>query len=147
MTPIHQRPPQRQFHRMPRAAQAGFTLIEIILVVVLIGAIVAFAASRILGGGERAKVNIARAQVQTIADKVAQFQMDTGNLPGSLQELVQSDAQGWLGPYVKAGELKDPWNHPYEYASPGDGKPFDLMSYGADGKPGGKSVDADIKFE
>ena len=143
MTPIRTRPSLRA----PRAAQAGFTLIEIILVVVLIGAIVAFAASRILGGGERAKVNIARAQVQTIADKVSQFQMDTGNLPGSLQELVQSDAQGWLGPYVKPGELKDPWNHPYEYTTPGDGKPFDLLSYGADGKPGGTSVDADIKFE
>ena len=143
MTPMQ----QRQFSRASRAAQAGFTLIEIILVVVLIGAIVAFAASRILGGGERAKVNLARSQVQTIGEFVGQFQQDTGNLPASLQELVQSDAQGWLGPYVKEGALKDPWNHPYEYATPGDGKPFDLMSYGADGKPGGKSVDADIKFE
>ena len=69
-------------------AQRGFSLIEIILVVVLIGGIVAFAATRILGGGDRARVNLARAQVQTIADKVSQFEMDTGALPSSLDQLV-----------------------------------------------------------
>ena len=142
MTRMH-----RHIRRAPRAVQAGFTLIEIILVVVLIGAIVAFAASRILGGGDAAKVNLAKSQVQTLADKVSRYEMDTGTLPASLQELVQSDAQGWLGPYAKEGELKDPWNHPFEYATPGDGKPFDLLSFGKDGKPGGKSVDADIKYE
>jgi general secretion pathway protein G len=130
-----------------RAAQAGFSLIEIILVVVLIGGIVAFAATRILGGGDRAKVNLARAQVQTLAEKVQQFESDTGALPGALSELVQSDANGWLGPYAKEAELKDPWNHAYEYKTPGEDKAFDLLSYGKDGKPGGTSVDADIPFE
>ena len=67
--------------RSPALGQAGFSLIEIILVVVLIGGIVAFAATRILGGGDRAKVNLAKAQVQTIAEKIQQFDMDTGNLP------------------------------------------------------------------
>jgi general secretion pathway protein G len=129
------------------AAQAGFTLVEIILVVVLIGGIVAFAATRILGGGDRAKVNLAKAQVQTLAEKVQQFESDTGTLPGSLGELVQSDANGWLGPYAKEAELKDPWNHAYEYKTPGEDKAFDLLSYGKDGKPGGTSVDADIPFE
>ena len=140
------------FHRSlrtpaARTAQAGFSLIEIILVVVLIGGIVAFAATRILGGGDRAKVNLAKAQVQTLAEKVQQFESDTGALPGSLTELVQSDASGWLGPYAKEAELKDPWNHAWEYKSPGDNKAFDLLSYGKDGKPGGTSVDADISFE
>ena len=93
----------------PRQAQSGFSLIEIILVVVLIGGIVAFAATRILGGGDRAKVNLAKAQVQTLAEKVQQFQSDTGALPTNLDELVQSDSQGWLGPYAKTSELKDPW--------------------------------------
>ena len=140
------------FHRSlrtpaARTAQAGFSLIEIILVVVLIGGIVAFAATRILGGGDRAKVNLAKAQVQTLAEKVQQFEADTGALPGSLTELVQSDASGWLGPYAKEAELKDPWNHAWEYKTPGDDKAFDLLSYGKDGKPGGTSVDADIAFE
>ena len=137
----------RQFRPVPHASQAGFSLIEIILVVVLIGGIVAFAATRILGGGDRAKVNLAKAQVQTLAEKVGQFQQDTGALPGSLDELVKSSATGWLGPYAKDSELKDPWNHPYVYATPGEGKPFDLASLGADGQAGGESVNADIKYE
>jgi len=142
-------PSNASFARTPASAQAGFTLIEIILVLVLIGGIVAFAATRILGGGDRAKVNLARAQVQTIAEKIQQFDMDTGNLPASLDELVTApgNATGWLGPYAKASELKDPWNHPFEYRVPGDGQPFDLVSLGKDGKPGGTSVDADIKYQ
>ena len=135
--------------RSPRRAQGGFSLIEIILVVVLIGGIVAFAATRILGGGDRAKVNLAKAQVQTMAEKIQQFDMDTGNLPGSLDDLVTApgDATGWLGPYAKAAELKDPWNHPFLYTVPGEGQAFDLVSLGKDGKPGGTSVDADIKYQ
>jgi len=130
-----------------RHAQGGFSLIEIIIVLVLIGGIVAFAATRILGGGDRAKVNLAKAQVQTLAEKVQQYESDTGALPGNLDQLVQSDATGWLGPYAKTTELKDPWNNPYAYKTPGEDKPFDLVSYGKDGKPGGTSVDADIVFE
>src|SRR3569623_3033006 len=113
----------RRFRPAPaRNAARGFSLIEIILVVVLIGGIVAFAASRILGGGDRAKANLAKAQVQTMAEKIQQFSMDTGNLPGSLDELVTApgNATGWLGPYAKAGELKDPRHPPFVYTVPGD---------------------------
>ena len=138
-----------RLNRSPKPAQGGFSLIEIILVVVLIGGIVAFAASRILGGGDRAKANLAKAQVQTMAEKIQQFEMDTGGLPNSLDELVSQpgNATGWLGPYAKPGEMNDPWNHPFEYQVPGDGQPFDLISLGKDGKPGGSSVDADIKYQ
>ena len=131
----------------PRNMQGGFSLIEIILVVVLIGGIVAFAASRILGGGDRAKANLAKAQVQTLAAKVQQYEMDTGTLPDSLAALVSSDAPGWLGPYAKDAELKDPWNHAYEYRVPGDGQAFDLISLGKDGQAGGESVDGDVKYQ
>ena len=132
-----------------RNSQRGFSLIEIILVVVLIGGIVAFVASRILGGGDRAKANLARAQVQTLAEKVQQYEMDTGGLPPALEALVDNtgNAAGWLGPYAKAGELKDPWNHAYVYRVPGDGQAFDLVSLGKDGQAGGESVDADVKFQ
>ncbi len=131
------------------SSQRGFSLIEIILVVVLIGGIVAFAATRILGGGDRAQYNLAKAQVQTLAEKVDQFEMDTGALPASLDQLVTQPggAVGWLGPYAKDSELKDPWNTPYEYRAPGEGRPFDIVSYGADRKPGGDSVNADIRNE
>ena len=129
-----------------RNSQRGFSLIEIILVVVLIGGIVAFAASRILGGGDRAKANLARAQVQTLAEKVQQYEMDTGGLPPALEALVDNtgNAAGWLGPYAKAGELKDPWNHAYVYRVPGDGQAFDLVSLGKDGQAGGQDESADV---
>jgi len=140
---------RNRYPTRPRSAQGGFSLIEIILVVVLIGGIVAFAATRILGGGDRAKANLAKAQVQTLAEKIHQFEMDTGTLPNSLDDLVTQpgDASGWLGPYAKTAELKDPWNKPFEYRMPGESQAFDLISLGKDGQSGGESVDADIVYE
>lgn len=137
--------------RLPaRRSQSGFTLIEIVLVVMLIGVVVAFAASRILGGGDRAKVGLAKAQIQTTADKIEQFKMDVGQYPAKLDELVTqpSGKAGWLGPYAKPVELNDPWGKPLAYAVPGEGgRAFSLTSLGRDGKPGGDSVDADIANE
>jgi general secretion pathway protein G len=80
---------------------------------------------------------------------VQQFEKDTGTLPGSHEYLVSApgNASGCLGPYAKEAELKDPWNHPFEYTMPGDGQAFDLISLGKDGKAGGTSVDADVKFD
>ena len=140
----------RNFPRsVSQASQRGFSLIEIIVVVVLIGGIVAFAASKILGGQDRANVRLAQAQVQTLAEKVQQFQMDTGKLPESLADLAKApgDAEGWLGPYAREPELVDPWKNPYTYRVPGENAPFDLASLGADGKVGGSSVAADIAFK
>ena len=140
---------RRNFRPIPKAAQRGFSLIEIIVVVVLIGGIVAFAASKILGGQDRANARLAQAQVQTLAEKVQQFQMDTGKLPESLADLAKApgDAEGWLGPYAREPELVDPWKNPYTYKVPGENAPFDLASLGADGKVGGSSVAADIAFK
>ncbi len=143
-------PRNRSTSRSPRkAAQSGFSLIEIIIVTVLIGGIVAFAASKILGGSDKARYNLAKAQVQTMAEKVQSYQMDTGTLPGSLEDLVRQpgNVNGWLGPYAKEADLKDPWGTPYEYRVPGEQQAFDLVSLGADRRPGGSSVDGDIKYE
>jgi general secretion pathway protein G len=124
----------------------GFTLMEIIVVVILIGAIVAFAASRILGGSDRAKFNLAKAQVETLASKIDQYKEDVGALPPSLDALVKqpSGAASWLGPYAKPEELKDPWQHALVYKVPGDGAPYSLICLGKDGQPGGTSTDQDI---
>lgn len=141
---------RRSITRSPSAAaQRGMSLIEIIIVIVLIGAVLTFVGTRVLGGADRAKANLAKSQVTTLAQKVEAFQMDTGRLPTQLDELVTApgDAAGWLGPYAKAPELNDPWGHPVEYRTPGESGAFDLVILGKDGKVGGSSVDADVRYE
>lgn len=131
------------------ASQSGFSLLEIIIVLILIGGIMALVGSRLLGGADRGKANLAKSQIQTLAGKVENYQLDTGSLPSRLDDLVAAPANagGWLGPYAKPAELKDPWGHPIEYRAPGESQPFDLVSYGKDGKPGGESYDADIAYQ
>ena len=139
----------RNFRAPSAARQAGMSLIEIIIVIVLIGAVLTFVGSRVLGGADRAKANLAKSQVTTMAQKVQAFQMDTGRLPTTLEELVSEpgDAAGWLGPYAKSAELNDPWGNPIVYRAPGDNQPFDLVILGKDGQVGGSSVDSDIAYE
>ena len=140
----------RSITRSPSAGmQRGMSLIEIIIVIVLIGAVLTFVGTRVLGGADRAKANLAKSQVTTLAQKVESFQMDTGRLPTTLDELVTQpgDAAGWLGPYAKAAELNDPWGNPVEYRTPGQTGAFDLVILGKDGKVGGSSIDADIRYE
>jgi general secretion pathway protein G len=133
----------------PAALQRGMSLIEIIIVIVLIGLVLTVVGSRILGGSDRAKTNLAKSQLTTLAGKIEQFEMDTGRKPASLSELVtNAGATGWLGPYAKDAELKDPWNNAIQYTVPGEsGRPYDLVPLGADGQPGGDSVNADVRHE
>ena len=125
------------------------SLLEIIIVIVLIGAVLTLVGSRVLGGADRGKANLAKSQIQTLAGKVENYQLDTGSLPARLDDLVTQpgNAGGWLGPYAKPAELKDPWGHQIEYRAPGEGQPYELLSLGKDGQPGGESYDADIRFE
>jgi len=137
----------RSITRSPLArAQAGFSLIEIIIVTVLIGAIVAFAARQIFGGSDKAKYNLAKSQVQTLAQKVDSYRDDTGELPSNLEDLVKApgNASNWLGPYTKEANLKDPFGHAYVYKVPGDGGDFDVIFLGKDGQQGGTDMNADF---
>lgn len=136
-------------HSPSAAKQRGMTLIEIIIVIVLIGAILAVVGPRVFGSSERGKAKLAKIQVDTIGNKINDYQLDTGALPESLVNLGTDPGtvSGWLGPYVKAADLKDQWGNAFEYRKPGEQAPFDLISLGADGKPGGTSTDADIKYE
>jgi len=139
--------PMTAFHA-PRSQQ-GFSLLEIIIVLVLIGGILVLVGSRVMGGADSGKVRLAQSQVQTLAGKVETYQLDTGRYPAQLSDLVSNagNAPGWLGPYAKESELQDPWKNPIEYRIPGEAQRFDLVSLGADGKAGGDSVNADIKNE
>ena len=143
--------PERSFPTAARtqrtALQQGFSLIEILIVVALIAVIAGMVANQVFGGQDKAKYKLAVADVTSLSSKIDQFEMDTGALPQRLEDLVSSpgNAKGWLGPYVKEGALRDPWNTPYEYRV--SDRSFTVTSYGADKKPGGTGVDADITNE
>lgn len=137
-------------HPVSRASrQVGMSLLEMIIVLVLIGGVLTLVGSRVLGGADRGKASLARSQIQTLAGKVENYQLDTGRLPEKLEDLVTSPANvvGWLGPYAKASELNDPWGNLIQYRTPARSQPFELVSLGKDGKPGGDSYDADVFYE
>lgn len=133
--------------RIAAHAQRGFSLIEILIVVALIAVIAGMVANQVFGGQDKAKYKLAQTDITSLSAKVGQFEMDVGDLPQRLEDLISSpgNAKGWLGPYIKEGSLKDPWNTPYEYRV--SGRTFTITSYGADKKPGGAGVDADITNE
>lgn len=132
--------------RLRSLRQSGFSLIEILIVVALIAVIVGFATNQIFGGQDKAKANIAKAQVQTLVGKIEQYQLDNGGVPNSLDDLVRqpSGSRSWLGPYAKESDLKDPWGRPLQYSTGGDAG-YEIVSLGKDGKPGGESFNRDIK--
>ena len=125
----------------------GMTLIELIVVIALIATVVAVVGGKIIANKKRAEASLARTQLNSLAAQVDQYQSDVGAYPEALEQLVTApgNADGWLGPYAKATDFKDPWHNPIEYRRPGDDEaPYKLVSLGADGKPGGDGVDKDI---
>lgn len=126
--------------------QSGFTLIEIMIVIGIIALIAGIVANSVLGSGDKAKYSLAKSQIQTLAAKIENYELDNGQPPAQLQDLVQQPANSsdWMGPYAKESELKDPWKRPFEYRMPGQNGKYDLISYGADGRPGGEKFDRDI---
>ena len=128
------------------ARSRGFTLVEIMIVIVVIGAILALVTNRIMNSQERANVKLADMQLTTLAGKVDQYRADTGRLPESLEQMVTSPGiAGWLGPYARAEELRDPWGTAIEFKRPGANGPFELVSLGADAASGGDRFNADIR--
>jgi general secretion pathway protein G len=132
---------------MTPRTQRGFTILEIIIVFVLLAAIMGFVATKIFSGKDKAETNLAKTQLIHVAGQIGLYQTETKRYPQSLQDLVKQPAgvENWGGPYVKASDLKDYWGNDYVYTVPGtEGRRFDLISYGADGKPGGEGADRDI---
>ena len=130
----------------------GFSLIEIVVVITLIGLIMGWAVTRVFGQGEAAKAKIAKSQMQDIMGALDLYKLDTGKFPtgnDGLKALMQapSGVTNWNGPYVrKAEQLKDAWNNDWIYRAPGtDNRPFEILSLGADGREGGEGADKDIK--
>ena len=126
------------------------TLIEILVVLVLIGLVLGIVGGNYLGRGEKAKADAAKIEIGQIAQTLDLYKLETGRYPTTqegLQALVQAPTgvSNWNGPYWKKSTLpKDPWGNEYRYASPGQNAPYDIMSYGADGREGGEGPSKDI---
>jgi len=139
----------RKLRRLRPASVHGFTLLELLVVMVIIGLLAGFVAPRYFAQVGKSQVKVARAQIDALDKALDQFRLDVGRYPTSeegLQVLVvaPSNEPNWAGPYLKKGVPLDPWGHPYTYQQPGTHGDFDLMSLGKDGRPGGSGEDADL---
>lgn len=134
---------------------SGFTLIEVMVVIVILGVLAALIVPNVMGRSEKAKIDTTQITLKGVAGALDQYKLDNGHFPtmqeGGLDALVNqpATAKNWMpGGYVKGGYPKDSWKNDVQYVIPGaDGRAFDLYSFGADGKEGGEGNDADIYYQ
>jgi general secretion pathway protein G len=142
---------QQRPRRRARGGEAGFTLVEILVVITIIGLIMALVGPRVLNYLAESKVKAARIQVESFASSLDLFYLDAGRYPSTSEGLAAlaqrpGGVDAWNGPYLRTGQVpNDPWGHAYVYRSPGEHGPYDLVSYGADGHQGGTGTAADIE--
>jgi len=133
-----------------KESPGGFTLVEILVVITIIGLIMALVGPRVLNYLSESKVKAARIQIQSFSSALDLFYLDTGRYPSSaegLGALVQANGgvPAWNGPYLKGGNVPlDPWGKAYLYRSPGEHGAYDVVSLGSDGQEGGSGTAADI---
>ncbi len=144
---------RRLRHPRPQLLQAGFTLLEMIVVLVIIGLIMGLVGPRLFGQADRAKVQTADTQVRMLRGAVQTMRLDIGRFPTQeegLNLLVQPPSDPrisgrWQGPYLDENVPLDPWGNPFQYSpTPSGSQTFSLYSFGADGQRGGEGHDADI---
>ena len=149
--PLFIRPSSARSRSARRVAQAGFTLVEVLVVISIIGLIMGLVGPRVLNYLSDAKVKATRIQIESFSSALDLYFLDVGRYPSStegLNALMQrpTSAASWNGPYLKGATVpKDPWGAAYVYKSPGDRKPYEIMSYGPDGANGAKGAAGYIK--
>jgi len=131
------------------ANQSGFTMMELLVVLVIVGLLAALVGPVVYKRISPAKAATAKAQIEHFSTALDAYYIDNGRFPLTQQGLAAlrqsiSNAPDWNGPYLKKDIPKDPWNHSYQYLSPGKHGPYDIISLGADGKEGGEGENADI---
>ena len=126
--------------------QRGFTILEIVIVFILLAGIMAFVGPRIFEKMGQAKSAEQRIRTQQLVGNIELYRLEVGKYPDNLGALVRNPGgiDKWNGPYAKEADLKDAWGNDYRYAFPGQGKPFDLVSLGADGRDGGEGEARDV---
>lgn len=134
--------------QLPPASQ-GFTLLELLVVMVIIGLLAGYVGPRYFAQIGKSEIKAARAQIDSLDKALEQFRLDTGHFPTTEQGLPAlitrpANESRWDGPYLKKDVPPDPWGNPYVYKIPGEHGDFDLLSYGKDGQSGGTAEAVDI---
>lgn len=135
-----------RFNSARGTRQGGFTLLEMLAVIVLLGIVATIVVRQVGGNVDKGKYGAGKAQLASLGMKIESYGLDVGSPPVNLQQLVSkpANAVGWAGPYAKPSDLKDPFGHPFAYRYPGEHGSFDLIFLGQDGQPGGDGYKADI---
>lgn len=138
--------------KMIRQNNKGFTLLELLVVIVIIGLLAAYVGPRYFAQLGKSERSTAKAQIEGLGKALDAYRLDTGHYPSSEQGLAAltvapNDEPKWAGPYLQKAVPMDPWGRPYIYKSPGQGgSDFDLMSYAKDGQVGGDGDGADVSY-
>jgi len=131
-------------------AAAGFTLLELLVVIVIIGLLAAYVGPKYFSQLGKSEVTVAKAQIEAFDKSLDTYRLDVGRYPSAeeglnaLMAAPPSAGAKWNGPYLKKGVPQDPWGHAYQYRSPGSKGEYEIISLGKDGQPGGTGDNADI---
>lgn len=137
--------------RTAKKSSAGFTLLELLVVMVIIGLLAAYVGPRYFSQIGKSEQKTAKAQIEGLGKALDTYRLDTGRYPTTEQGLAAlmvrpNDEAKWSGPYLQKPVPPDPWGKPYVYRSPGQEGDFDLLSFGKDGQPGGEGDAADVSY-
>jgi general secretion pathway protein G len=150
MMEIFARPISRARGQLARSS--GFTLLELLIVIVIIGLLASYVGPKYFSQVGKSEVTVAKAQIEGLEKALDAYRLDVGHYPTAEEGLAAlmnkpatETSAKWNGPYLKKDAPPDPWGHAYLYRNPGtQGRSIDILSYGKDGQPGGTGEDADI---
>jgi len=136
-----------------RRRNAGFTLLELLVVIVIIGLLAAYVGPKYFSQLGKSEVTVAKAQIEAFEKSLDTYRLDVGRYPtteeglNALMAAPPTAAAKWNGPYLKKGVPLDPWGHAYQYRAPGSKGEYEILSLGKDGQPGGSGEGADISSQ